>query len=231
MDYLVKYQSPLGGITLASDGEYLVGLWFDGQKNCGSALCTKGTMSRRRMKTAAHSLGSGFEQALTSRLREHTASLYLDGCKKGTMSGVQDAENDSLPGETSHCTMGTMSDLRVLELAAKWLDVYFSGEVPDFMPPIKFRGTDFQKSVWETLLTIPYGETVTYGDIAKNIAEQRGVTKMSSQAVGGAVGRNPIGIIVPCHRVIGANGKLTGYAAGLDKKVKLLELESAQRGR
>ena len=107
----------------------------------------------------------------------------------------------------------------------QWLDIYFSGKEPDFTVPLHFNGTAFQNDVWNILCTIPYGRTTTYGEIAKQIAAKRGINRMSAQAVGGAVGRNEISIIVPCHRVIGTDGNLTGYAAGLDKKVKLLRLE------
>ena len=107
----------------------------------------------------------------------------------------------------------------------RWLDIYFSGKEPDFDLPLHFIGTDFQKEVWRILCGIPYGETTTYGAIAKMIAEKRGTGTMSAQAVGGAVGHNEISIIVPCHRVVGTNGSLTGYAGGIDKKVSLLTLE------
>ena len=113
----------------------------------------------------------------------------------------------------------------LLQRAKRWLDVYFSGKEPDFTVPFHFNGTDFQNEVWRILCTIPYGRTTTYGEIAKQIARRRGLSRMSAQAVGGAVGHNGISIIVPCHRVIGANGSLTGYAGGLDKKRALLTLE------
>ncbi|MCR5523661.1 MAG: methylated-DNA--[protein]-cysteine S-methyltransferase [Clostridia bacterium] len=116
-------------------------------------------------------------------------------------------------------------DLPVFDLADKWLNIYFSGREPDFTPPIIINTTSFRKSVLEILLTIPYGETVTYGDIAKRISKQFNISVMSAQAVGGAVGHNPISIIIPCHRVVGANGSLTGYAGGIDKKAALLSLE------
>lgn len=106
-----------------------------------------------------------------------------------------------------------------------WLDLYFSGTNPEFMPPIHMIGSTFQLSVWNILKQIPYGETTTYGEIAKQIAASRGKERMSAQAVGGAVGHNEISIIVPCHRVVGTNGSLTGYAGGVDKKVRLLTLE------
>ncbi|MBQ9014559.1 MAG: methylated-DNA--[Firmicutes bacterium] len=115
--------------------------------------------------------------------------------------------------------------------AREWLDIYFAGEEPDFLPPIHMVGTDFQKEVWEILLQIPYGETMTYGQIAGRIAQQRGLLRMSSQAVGGAVGHNEISIIIPCHRVVGSNGSLTGYAAGIDKKIRLLQLEGTDMQR
>lgn len=107
----------------------------------------------------------------------------------------------------------------------KWLDSYFRGEKPSFMPEILLNGTEFQTEVWNILKTIPYGEIMTYGEIAGMIAKKRGLKRMSAQAVGQAVGHNPVGIIVPCHRVIGSNGSLTGYAGGLDKKIKLLAIE------
>lgn len=111
--------------------------------------------------------------------------------------------------------------------AKRWLDIYFSGKEPDFSVPLHFTGTEFQNEVWELLLAIPYGQTTTYGELARRIAGKRGVKHMSAQAVGGAIGHNNISVIVPCHRVVGTNGSLTGYAGGIDKKVKLLELEKA----
>lgn len=161
MQYISKYQSPLGDITMASNGEALIGLWIDGQKYFEDDLCKK-------------------------------------------------TEEKELP---------------VFEQTKRWLDCYFQGKEPDFTPPLLLNGTPFRLSVWEILLQIPYGQTITYGDIADLIADKTGMKKMSAQAVGGAVGHNPISIIVPCHRVIGKNGSLTGYAGGIDKKAKLLEIE------
>lgn len=161
MVYIYKYQSPLGGITMASNGEALTGLWFDGQKYFGDTL------------------------------REQR-------------------EERKLP---------------VFEETTRWLDIYFQGKCPDWTPPILLETTPFRKQVCEIMLTIPYGQTMTYGQIAEIIAKKRGIPRMSAQAVGGAVGHNSISIIVPCHRVIGTNGSLTGYAGGLDKKIKLLTLE------
>ena len=109
----------------------------------------------------------------------------------------------------------------------QWLTIYFSGKEPDFSVPLHFTGTDFQNEVWEILCTIPYGQTVTYGEIAKQAAAKKGLSRMPAQAVGGAVGRNKISILVPCHRVVGATGSLTGYAGGIDKKIALLQLEKA----
>jgi methylated-DNA-[protein]-cysteine S-methyltransferase len=119
------------------------------------------------------------------------------------------------------------NSLKIFKKTKNWLNRYFSGKKPNIKEiPVKFIGNEFRKSVWKILCKIPYGKVITYNDIAKQIANQRGMTKMSAQAVGGAVGHNPISIIIPCHRVIGKNGKLRGYAAGLDKKAKLLELEA-----
>lgn len=161
MNKIYRYTSPLGGITLASDGEALMGLWFDGQKYFG----------------------------------------------------------DTLDGEAAEC------DLPVFVQTCKWLDIYFSGKEPGFTPPLKLKTTPFRRAVCGIMLTIPYGQTMTYGEIADMIARQRGMERMSAQAVGGAVGHNPISIIIPCHRVVGTDGSLTGYAGGIDKKTALLELE------
>lgn len=114
----------------------------------------------------------------------------------------------------------------VFEETKKWLDIYFGGEAPDFTPPLRMETTSFRKAVWEIMLTIPFGKTMTYGEIADIIAKQKGVAKMSAQAVGGAVAHNSISLIIPCHRVVGAKGNLTGYAGGIDKKIQLLTLEN-----
>ena len=161
MEYIHHYHSPLGGITVASDGEVLTGLWFDGQKYFAVTLA-----------------------------KEH--------------------EEKMLP---------------VFEETDRWLDIYFQGKEPDFMPALHPVGTEFQSAVWEILRRIPYGRTIPYGEIAGQLAAQRDVKKMSAQAVGGAVGHNKISIIIPCHRVVGSNGSLTGYAGGIDKKIALLKLE------
>ena len=115
-------------------------------------------------------------------------------------------------------------DLPVFDEARRWLDVYFTGKDPGFTPPLKLKGTDFRKTAWEILLTIPYGKTTTYGEIAAQIARETGGS-VSARAVGGAVGHNPISLIVPCHRVVGADGSLTGYAGGIDRKRTLLTME------
>ncbi|MBP3304984.1 MAG: methylated-DNA--[protein]-cysteine S-methyltransferase [Oscillospiraceae bacterium] len=163
MEYIHHYHSPLGNITLASDGEALAGLWFDGQKY--------------------------FPDMLRTRYEE--------------------------------------KQLPVFAQADEWLNMYFSGKVPDFTPPLTMKTTEFRKTVWSILLSIPYGKTMTYGEIAEEIARQQGIPKMSAQAVGGAVGHNSTSLIIPCHRVVGANGSLTGYAGGIDRKRKLLALEKA----
>lgn len=116
-------------------------------------------------------------------------------------------------------------ETHALAEAKRWLDLYFKGINPDFTPLLSIHATEFRKTVWEILLTIPYGQTMGYGQIAKRISENRNGVPTSPRAVGGAVGHNPISLIIPCHRVIGADGNLTGYAGGTDKKEKLLALE------
>lgn len=161
MQYLSHYHSPLGAITLASDGEHLIGLWFDGQEH--------------------------FASTITAAKEEHNLAIF-------------------------HQTQ-------------RWLDQYFEGQRPNFIPKIEVLGTEFRKLVCDIMLAIPYGSTTTYKDIAQQVAAKLGRNSMSAQAVGGAVGHNPISIIIPCHRVIGTNGSLTGYAGGLDRKAQLLQLE------
>ena len=161
MNNIFHYTSSLGGITLASDGEALTGLWFDGQKYYPNKLVEEST--------------------------ESELPIFVQTCN--------------------------------------WLDIYFNGKVQNFTPPISLQTTTFRKAVYDILLTIPYGQTMTYGEIARILAEKQGVKRMSAQAVGSAVGHNPISIIIPCHRVVGADGSLTGYAGGLDKKTALLRLE------
>lgn len=185
-EYTCQYESPLGGITMASDGEALTGLWFDGQKYFADTL----------------------------------ASYH---------------EEKNLP---------------VFAQTKKWLDLYFRGKNPDFTPPLRLKGSEFRRKVWDILLAIPYGETMNYGEIARKLVEETvgdisavddGATTtrkkvgakqhVCAQAVGGAVSHNPISLIVPCHRVVGADGSMTGYAGGIDKKVKLLELEQSAGSR
>ena len=119
----------------------------------------------------------------------------------------------------------------VLSEASRWLDVYFSGRKPDFTPPLHPVGSPFRRAVWELLLQIPYGQTTTYGALAQQLAAKQGKPRMSAQAVGGAVGHNEISIIIPCHRVVGTSGSLTGYAGGIEKKVRLLQLEHVDMSR
>ena len=122
-------------------------------------------------------------------------------------------------------------ETEILSEAKKWLDIYFSGEKPTFTPPLHPAGSTFRQAVWQILSEIPYGQTITYGEIASKIAERENISHMSAQAVGGAVGHNEISIIIPCHRVVGTNGSLTGYAGGIDRKISLLKLEHADMSR
>ncbi|MCC8080651.1 MAG: methylated-DNA--[protein]-cysteine S-methyltransferase [Lachnospiraceae bacterium] len=167
MQCVSHFESPMGGILLASDEAGLTGLWFEGQKYF---------------------------------------SFHTD--------------EETTEKETAFS-----------EQAKRWLTVYFSGKEPDFAVPVHLMGTDFQMEVWKILSSIPYGQTMTYGEIAKKIAAQRNLPRMSAQAVGGAVGHNPVSIMVPCHRVVGSDGSLTGYAGGIEKKVRLLTLEKVDMTR
>ena len=141
---------------------------------------------------------------------EALVSLCFDGQRHFSSTLPPDAREVKLP---------------VFDMTARWLDIYFSGKEPDFMPPLKMQGTVFRQAVWKILLDISYGKTMTYGEIASRLAREQGLKAMSAQAVGGAVGRNPISLIVPCHRVIGAGRKMVGYGGGLDRKIALLEME------
>lgn len=124
------------------------------------------------------------------------------------------------------------NDIPVFGAAKKWLDRYFAGEKPGSSElPLAPVGSEFRRETWKILCEIPYGQVITYSDIAKKMAEKMNKKSMSSQAVGGAVGHNPISIIIPCHRVVGSNGSLTGYAGGIHTKIKLLELEGADMSR
>lgn len=169
MFYTTVYDSPLGKLTLAGDGESLIGLWLNNQK-------------------------------------------YFAATVKGTTA--------------------EQADLPIFVKTKKWLDAYFSGEKPAIsdlsLAPV---GSEFRKAVWDILCEIPYGQCTTYGEIAKKMAARMKKKSMSSQAVGGAVGHNCISIIIPCHRVVGSNGSLTGFAGGIDKKITLLELEGVDMSR
>ncbi len=160
--YTMNYASPVGLITIDSDGESITGLWIENQK-------------------------------------------YFGGEPGGETQGLRPP---------------------VLEEARKWLDLYFCGKEPDFMVPLHAKGSAFRQAVWEILRTIPFGSVITYGEIARRLEITSG-KRISAQAVGGAVGHNPISILIPCHRVVGTNGSLTGYAGGIEKKVWLLTLEGA----
>lgn len=163
MYYTAPCESPLGNLTLASDGSTLIGLWIDGQKY----------------------------------------------------------DRDILKGKEI-----VQQEVPVFAETRNWLKAYFGGKRPAVSElPLSMTGSEFRKEVWEILCQIPYGQVVTYGEIAKKMAARMGRESMSAQAVGGAVGHNPISIIIPCHRVVGTDGSLTGYAGGIDKKLLLLKHE------
>ncbi len=146
-----------------------------------------------------------------------------DASKKSyaTDLSAQSAGEKFYVNEQSACLKE--KNLAVFDQTRRWLDLYFSGREPGFTPALNPAGSAFRRAVWEILLKIPYGKTTTYGQIACEIAAARGLAKMSAQAVGGAVGHNGISIIIPCHRVVGTHGSLTGYAGGIDRKIKLLQ--------
>lgn len=161
MQYIHRLSSPIGSLTLASDGEAITGLWMEGQKYYGHTL------------------------------------------------------------DKSH----RERHIPIFDRAVAWLEAYFGGEAPACTIPMAPRGSPFRQSVWKRLSAIPYGTVTTYGAIAKTMAAELGLTSMSAQAVGGAVGHNQISILIPCHRVVGADGSLTGFAGGVEKKKWLLTLE------
>ncbi len=207
MDFTSHYKSPLGDITLASDGDFLIGLWFDGQKYFGETLQLARPEPERKHAEQQHFAGTvastSHELAQRSAIQQHIA---------GAIPYISNA-------------MAQRAVLPVFAETRRWLDIYFSGKNPSFTPPLLMRTTPFRKEVWEILLAIPYGKTATYGEISAILAKKRGVPYMSAQAVGNAVGHNAISLIIPCHRVVGANGSLTGYAAGIPRKAWLLEQE------
>ena len=167
-----------------------------------------------------------YQKAYTSRYSSELGDILLAADEIG-LTGLwfvgQNYFADTLPAEQ------IAQETVILAQAKEWLDVYFSGKEPDFTPPLHPIGSPFRQAVWKLLLQIPYGQTTTYGEIARQMEKQQNCPHMSAQAVGGAVGHNGISIIIPCHRVVGTKGSLTGYAGGLDKKMALLELEHANR--
>lgn len=152
-------------------------------------------------------------------------TLVSDGEHLTGLWFVRQNYQENVPERAGNTLKREEESLPVFRETERWLDIYFGGGKPDFTPPLLLSGTPFRMAVWEILKTVPYGRTVTYGEIARRLAEERGLSKMSAQAVGGAVGHNPIGIIVPCHRVVGAEGNLTGFGGGMDWKIRLLSLE------
>lgn len=164
--YITYYDSILGKLTIASDGENIIGLWIEGQKYFADTIKNENIIKK--------------------------------------------------------------DDISIFIKTKEWLDRYFRGERPDIKElKLSPKGSEFRQNVWKILCRIPYGQTITYGKIAKEIAKLMNKNSMSAQAIGNAVGHNPISIIIPCHRVVGTNGGLTGYAGGIDKKRGLLELENA----
>ena len=246
MKFIAYYDSPLGKITLAGDEAGLCGLWFEGEKYYAHALAASGADKKR----GDDDLLAEEQHAASETQRDFTArkkSAKSDFATKATDGAdekynardfaAQDASKKSYATDLSAQSASEKfcankqsgyfeeRNLAVFDQTKRWLDLYFSGREPGFTPALNPAGSAFRRAVWEILLKIPYGKTTTYGQIAREIAAARGLAKMSAQAVGGAVGHNEISIIIPCHRVIGAHGSLTGYAGGIDRKIKLLQLE------
>ncbi len=161
VQFINRCESPIGGLLIASNGEAITGLWFEGQKYFADTL-----------------------------EREHEEA-----------------------------------DIQIFRQTREWLGAYFAGINPGAVPPVTLEGSLFRMTVWGILMGIPYGSAITYKEIGARVASKLGLGHMSAQAVGGAVGHNPVSIMVPCHRVLGSDGRLTGYAGGLDKKAYLLRLE------
>lgn len=277
---ITTYHSPLGDITLAADAQGLTGLWFVGQSHYGATLT--GDERSFDMQKGAFSAVETDAAVCDSPV---VADEVIEGCDAtsgGSPMSVSDPQNTAA--------------VSVLERAWAWLNAYFAGQAPRWMPPLHVEGTEFQHAVWVALLEVPYGQTVTYGELARKIGGRRALASScgrgfsnasaglgssgaasgernaaggkpdvagastahgerglsiaahgaqassdavlagyeasdaatSARAVGAAVARNPVSIIIPCHRVVGADGALTGYAGGLDRKRALLELESAR---
>ena len=152
---------------------------------------------------------------------EALLGLYLE-CQKEFEDKLKDEDIKFIDGKNLEIYSGEYKILRDIE---KWLEIYFSGKDPEFIPAIKVYGSEFRKDVWDILLKIPYGKTWTYKEVGEELIKNKKYDRVSNQAVGGAVGHNPISLIIPCHRVIGSDGSLRGYAGGIDVKRKLLELE------
>lgn len=277
---ITTYHSPLGDITLAADAQGLTGLWFVGQSHYGATLT--GDERSFDMQKGAFSAVETDAAVCDSPV---VADEVIEGCDAtsgGSPMSVSDPQNTAA--------------VSVLERAWAWLNAYFAGQAPRWTPPLHVEGSEFQHAVWVALLEVPYGQTVTYGELARKIGGRRALASScgrgfsnasaglgssgaasgernaaggkpdvagastahgerglsiaahgaqassdavlagyeasdaatSARAVGAAVARNPVSIIIPCHRVVGADGALTGYAGGLDRKRALLELESAR---
>jgi methylated-DNA-[protein]-cysteine S-methyltransferase len=193
-----RYRSVLGTIIVAAEDDAVTGLWFEGQRHVPAYAARRDTES---------SDGGGG--------RDSADGQDGEGGHDGPGSRVE-------PG--ARCGTDHPAD-SVLTRLFSWLDAYVAGRNPAIDFPLAPRGTPFQQRVWHLLRQIPYGETVTYGDIAARVSASSASGRTSARAVGGAVGRNPISLVIPCHRVVGATGNLTGYAGGIDRKRALLKLE------
>lgn len=213
MDFTFRYDSPLGILTLVSDGISLTELRFSGRDIHG--LCLK-------------------EQIEYQNGRAEDRERYIAESNGWVEDRKMCACRSDEQHNESEARYYRQSMLPVFADTCRWLDIYFAGRDPGFLPKLAPEGTPFRKEVWKLLLSIPYGETTSYGTLAAIVAERRGgngayqaggISRMSAQAIGGAVGHNPIPIIIPCHRVIAADGSIGGFSAGIERKAWLLRME------
>lgn len=204
---IMRYDSPVGALLLAEKNGALAGLWIEGQKYYMGSL-------REEV------IRWGKDHPMQGFFPKEDGPREQEAC--GRQEGIPSREAFRYEEEKEE------PDTGILPRTKEWLDRYFAGKRPAISElALAPAGSEFRRAVWKILCEIPYGEVTTYGEIARKIAKQLGMESMSAQAVGGAVGHNPISIIIPCHRVVGSDGSLTGYAGGLEKKLWLLTLEGA----
>lgn len=246
--YLYRCACPLGRLILASDGTALTGLWFADQKHFAASLPADAAAAARRLAEAPDPTPEGAGPAANGLLPRPAASVPRAAANPAVFCAAPP------DGQAARTAAFSAPENRpaVFHQTEAWLDAYFAGRDPGAPPPLRPAGTPFQQAVWAALCRIPYGQTTSYGALARQLAEAPALhpgaaaggsryggpagpgtaasgRRPGARAVGSAVGRNPISILIPCHRVLAADGRLTGYAGGLDRKAALLALERGQR--